>query len=220
VTAQDAVSLEGAMTKSTKTSSPKPRALGDAELVLLTSGGQHAEHVIKFSETMKAVTRQRAAANLLKRGLAEERPARPEDPIWREDDRGRFTLAVTAAGLASMGIEEGDGSEGKVGMERGAASSSLKDRNAPRDGTKSALLVSMLSRSSGATVDELIASTGWLPHTTRAALTGLRKRGFEILRERIDDGPSRYRIAAADLTPTAGGRRGRKSRNADVVAPI
>jgi hypothetical protein len=40
-------------------------------------------------------------------------------------------------------------------------------------------------------------ATGWLPHTTRAALTGLRKRGYAVVRERIDGGNSIYRIASA-----------------------
>jgi hypothetical protein len=31
----------------------------------------------------------------------------------------------------------------------------------------------------------MIQATDWLPHTTRAALTGLRKRGFAL--ERIND---------------------------------
>ena len=35
---------------------------------------------------------------------------------------------------------------------------------------------------SQATIDQLAAAMGWLPHTTRAALTGLRKRGFGIER--------------------------------------
>jgi len=44
----------------------------------------------------------------------------------------------------------------------------------------------LLQRDCGATLDELVASTGWLPHTTRAALTGLRKRGFTIAIDRSD----------------------------------
>jgi hypothetical protein len=40
----------------------------------------------------------------------------------------------------------------------------------------------------------LIAATGWLPHTTRAALTGLRRRGYTIERERSEKGGSVYRI--------------------------
>ena len=47
----------------------------------------------------------------------------------------------------------------------------------------------------GASVPELIAATGWLPHTTRAALTGLRKAGHVVERSRRD-GATCYRIVA------------------------
>jgi Protein of unknown function (DUF3489) len=40
----------------------------------------------------------------------------------------------------------------------------------------------------------LIEAIGWLPHTTRAALTGLHKRGYAIARERIVGGNSVHRI--------------------------
>jgi hypothetical protein len=33
----------------------------------------------------------------------------------------------------------------------------------------------------------LIAATGWLAHTSRAALTGLRKRGYAVAIDRSDD---------------------------------
>ena len=52
-----------------------------------------------------------------------------------------------------------------------------------------------LRRDRGATIDELIDLTGWLPHTTRAALTGLRKRGFALAIDRSDkERGSIYRI--------------------------
>jgi hypothetical protein len=44
-------------------------------------------------------------------------------------------------------------------------------------------------------LEALVEATGWLPHTTRAALTGLRKRGYTVLLERQDSKPSLYRIA-------------------------
>ncbi len=66
---------------------------------------------------------------------------------------------------------------------------------APRAGSKQALVVGMLSKEPGATIDDLVAATGWLPHTTRAALTALRKRGFRIERTRGEKQGSRYRIA-------------------------
>src|SRR6202030_318431 len=44
---------------------------------------------------------------------------------------------------------------------------------------------------------DLTQATGWLPHTTRAALTGLRKRGYTVIRERIGAGDSVYRVSGA-----------------------
>src|SRR4051812_20822935 len=67
----------------------------------------------------------------------------------------------------------------------------------PREGSKQALVVGLLSQPKGASLNDLIAATGWLPHTARAALTGLRRRGFAIERVPGDDGRSLYRIAAA-----------------------
>lgn len=62
--------------------------------------------------------------------------------------------------------------------------------------TKSALVLSLLQRTEGATLTELVAATGWLPHTTRAALTGLRKKGHVLEKTKRDE-VTCYRIAAA-----------------------
>ena len=56
----------------------------------------------------------------------------------------------------------------------------------PRGGTKLARVLELLQRDCGATLEELIAATDWLPHTTRAALTGLRKRGCSVTLDRSD----------------------------------
>jgi hypothetical protein len=65
----------------------------------------------------------------------------------------------------------------------------------PRAGSKQALLVSLLMASEGASLDTIIGATGWLPHTVRAALTGLRKRGYAIARLQESGGKSSsYRI--------------------------
>lgn len=62
--------------------------------------------------------------------------------------------------------------------------------------TKKAQLIQMLNRKSGADVVTISEKFGWLPHTTRAALTGLRKAGLEITTEKPGTGkPLRYRIA-------------------------
>ena len=63
-----------------------------------------------------------------------------------------------------------------------------------RPGTKQALIAGLLGRGQGATLDELIAATGWLPHTTRAALTGLRRKGCTLEKSSREDGKTAYRI--------------------------
>ena len=56
-------------------------------------------------------------------------------------------------------------------------------------------LVMRLSSDEG-THDQPVRATGWLPHTTRAALTGLRKRGYAVGIDRADKvRGSVYRIA-------------------------
>ena len=63
--------------------------------------------------------------------------------------------------------------------------------------TKKAQLIRMLSRKTGADISAISEKLGWLPHTTRAALSGLRKSGYELTSEKPGNGrPSRYRIVA------------------------
>ena len=61
----------------------------------------------------------------------------------------------------------------------------------PQRSTKRALLLEMIGTEGGATLDELTSATGWVPHTVRAAITGLRKRGHDVNCKRVD-GVSRY----------------------------
>ena len=62
---------------------------------------------------------------------------------------------------------------------------------------KSDLVIGLLQRPGGATLDEMVAATGWLPHTTRAALTGLKKKGHQLTSEKAD-GVRRYRIESSN----------------------
>jgi hypothetical protein len=67
----------------------------------------------------------------------------------------------------------------------------------PREGSKKAHVLSLLSRPQGATIDDLLSATGWLPHTTRAALTGLRKEGYEFAKSKNPEGETVYRTEEA-----------------------
>jgi hypothetical protein len=70
---------------------------------------------------------------------------------------------------------------------------------AARNGSKIATVVAMLERDEGATLDEMVQATGWLSHTTRAALTGLRKKGRTIAKDRRGD-VTCYRIEMEQAT--------------------
>lgn len=61
--------------------------------------------------------------------------------------------------------------------------------------SKQAHLAALLIRDEGATLDQMVAATGWLPHTTRAALTGLKKKGYALSSDKLD-GVRTYRAAA------------------------
>jgi hypothetical protein len=61
-----------------------------------------------------------------------------------------------------------------------------------RTDTKQAKVVELLQREQGATIAEMQASTGWLSHTTRAVLTGIRKRGATIEKTKVN-GVTRYK---------------------------
>ncbi|UWR01743.1 DUF3489 domain-containing protein [Ruegeria conchae] len=56
----------------------------------------------------------------------------------------------------------------------------------------------LLRRPSGASLEALCKATGWQPHSVRAALSGLRKKGATIERRTSDkpNGPSTYHLAA------------------------
>ncbi len=68
----------------------------------------------------------------------------------------------------------------------------------PTKRTKTATILERLRRPRGASMAELRKAVGWQDHSIRAALTGLRKKGHEVIREKTDAGGTRYRVSAED----------------------
>ncbi|MCK8458554.1 DUF3489 domain-containing protein [Sphingomonas faeni] len=133
---------------------------------------------------------EKPLAALRRNKLIEEREITDLASTWRGEEDSRTGLFITPAGLQAIGIDDGPApvvASGDVINELAAS---------PRPATKSAQVVALLQRDTGATLPEMITATGWLPHTTRAALTGLRKKGYAILRT-SRDGATCYRIEAA-----------------------
>ncbi len=71
----------------------------------------------------------------------------------------------------------------------------MSTKTAPRTKLKKQLLVDLLKRKTGASINDIGTALGWQPHTIRAAISGLRKSGFSVDRETTDKG-NRYRVTA------------------------
>ena len=94
---------------------------------------------------------------------------------------------ITAAGRVAIGVTE-DAKDNVPPAEPAAA--------LPKRETKAGAVIALLERAEGAILAELIAATGWLPHTTRAALTGIRKKGHTIEKSKRGE-ETCYRIVTA-----------------------
>ena len=76
--------------------------------------------------------------------------------------------------------------------------SDITSTTAPaRTESKKFQLIGMLGRDGGTTIAEISTALGWQPHTTRAAITGLRKAGHKVETAKPGNGGSGliYRIA-------------------------
>ena len=83
----------------------------------------------------------------------------------------------------------------RAGPQRPRTASAAAPRN-------SDVMIRLLLRAKGATSAELIAATGWQPHSIRAFLSGLRKKGRVLVREARKNGEFSYRIEAAPIAKT------------------
>jgi predicted transcriptional regulator len=69
--------------------------------------------------------------------------------------------------------------------------------------TKKAQLIKLLGTKSGTDIKTLSSKLGWQQHTTRAAMSGLRKAGYEVAGEKpAKGGMSKFRILSAPTAQT------------------
>ena len=63
--------------------------------------------------------------------------------------------------------------------------------------TKKAELIRLLSTRAGASIETISSKLGWQSHTSRAAISGLRKAGYEVTVDKAEGGkPTRYKITS------------------------
>ena len=195
--------------------------LTDTQLVLLGAAAQRKDLCFVAPPTLKGATAQKVASKLISAVFVKEVKAKASDPIWRRDEGASYALKLTAAGAKAIAVDDaaepedaGGESATLANRDQAAIPSKLDAKDAPlaeamepdpirpsapRGGSKLARVIALLERDHGATIEELIAATGWLAHTTRAALTGLRKRGYAVAIDRSDGmRGSFYRIPAGE----------------------
>ena len=142
---------------------------------------------------------------LSKLGFLKQVRVKRDQPHWLTDEQGRrIGLKITTAGSAAIGVgDDGKGEEqpapepkrrAKKAAEPGEAQ---REAAAPRGGSKRAQIIALMQGVTGATLNDMVEATGWLPHTTRAALTGLRHKGYAIAKSRNAEAKTVYRIDAA-----------------------
>lgn len=157
----------------------------DLELILLSSASRRKGgyvHPLTKAAGDDVTRIETALHNLITLELLAETPSRDARQCWEERDGERIGLTITPQGRLAINDE--------APAEKG-------NPPARSASTKIDQVLTLLRREQGASLDELIAATGWLPHTTRAALTGLRKKGYVIGKEKVED-VSRYSIGGAE----------------------
>ncbi len=190
--------------------------LTDTQLVILSAAARRQDGaVLPLPRSLKV---NKAAAttvlkNLLKKGLVAERPAAADEAHWRETrDGGRTALAIADAGLQAIGVDV----DRKTSKQSSSTKARPKQRSrhagpkpsgfkpkgrtpppVVRPGTKQALLIDLLRRKKGATIEEIVEATGWQPHSVRGAISGALKKklGLAVTSGKVEGRGRVYRIA-------------------------
>jgi hypothetical protein len=175
--------------------------LSDTQAVILSAASRRDDGaVLPLPETLKirggAV--DKVLGSLKVKGLIDHRGTR------RGDDSP--PLRITRAGLEAIGVETDNAPEGAPPAEAESAADApasatkadvaatpvqkgkpvkgkARATNAPPAGkrtpgarTKQALMIELLKRPEGATVEQIAAATGWQHHTIRGAISGALKK--------------------------------------------
>jgi len=185
--------------------------LSNTQLKILSQAAQHKNGVAFVPERMGTVSIRKLSGSLIERKLMREILTKPGMPIWGKGEDGRaMSLVILKAGRdLILEHEETLPSDKRIFSIKGSEVelncdlASTKSLAQPRAGSKLALVIAMLSNEAGASLKALGEMAGWLPHTTRATLTGLRKRGFLIVRVKHDQLGAVYRIARGSQMPVA-----------------
>lgn len=190
--------------------------LSDTQAVILSAAcARDSGSLLPIAAALKGGAVKMVLTSLIKKELAEEIPAEPGHPIWREDEDGNpLTLRATPAAYEALGMGGDTGADTAPEEEPAtdmadqpetpvteADSSPDEAEEVPRvrktrQGSKQEALIAMLKRSEGASIAEITTEFGWQPHTVRGAIAGALKKklGLEVASEKVEARGRVYRI--------------------------
>lgn len=187
-------------------------SLSDTQAVILSAACAREDgNLLPVTASLKGGAVNMVLNSLIKKELAEEIPAEPGAPVWREGEDGTpLTLRATPAAYKALGIG------GDTGADEGAEEEPATDiadqpetaptgahgANAPRktrEGTKQEALITMLRQPEGASIAEIAAEFGWAAHTIRGAIAGALKKklGLAVTSEKVDGRGRVYKLGPA-----------------------
>mgnify|MGYP000929591123 CR=1 FL=1 len=189
--------------------------LDDTQLTILTRAAQRQDRAIATLDK-RAVTRD-AVTSLLKQKLLATVPKTPDHALWERDKSGQLLgLVITSKGLKAINAEGDDSALASkdapsslpaASAPRKSAAGKRKTGDAPTDakpqpvrraGSKLDAIIKLMRRPKGASIKQMMAETGWQPHSVRGAISGAikKKLGLEVTSAKTEAGRI-YRIVAA-----------------------
>jgi hypothetical protein len=202
--------MEAVMSK-TQPTTPK---LSDTQLVILSAAAKRDDgSLLPFPETLtaKGAALSKVIDTLCNRKLVEESQVINGAPEWRHDEeRGSLGLFITKSGLLALGVGETAKTKPSQaaasvtrqrktaaakphGKARKVSAAKPKGRTAPAE-SKQDRVIKMLRSQSGVTIQDIIAKTGWQPHSVRGFFSGVvrKKLKLPLISEVGKDGVRRY----------------------------
>lgn len=176
--------------------------LTDTQSAILSRAAARSGNLaLPLPDGLHGAAARTVVGKMMSRGWLEEVDAnlRRGEPLWRETGDGHgTTLIATEAGLEVIGIEPVVA--GAVARARKAKVETGATFEVPptsgRTGTKQAQVIALLQRPEGATIAEMVETTGWLAHTVRGCISGALKKklGLPVATEKVDGRGTVYRI--------------------------
>jgi hypothetical protein len=179
-------------------------SLTQTETRHLVQAADRAGGLLILPEHLKPATRERLLGKFVHAGL-----------VTRHETGDGVIHRLTAAGYCVTGRKPPRGAKHVATLTDVSASAisttrleaSAPPADAAIDGdtglnaapvTKRTLFLGLLTRETGESLAEIVAATGWLPHTSRAALSRLRSTGQPLTKTTRTNGSTAYRLVPAE----------------------